>query len=286
MLVGGGANTIEVIDLKSPNTTCKKIPNFPATIDNSIGGLGFQNKPIICGGFNDTSLTNKCYTLEGKVWTPSANMNKVRYGPGFSSFPSKNQSQKIIVIGGWYDNYLFNGEVLTERGWELFPIPFGVSNPCQTPINSTTLMMMTGGRNTYFFNTEKNEWSRGPPLNDFRFETSCALIKRDSNSQEWSIIVAGGLSSQEMASVEILDAGSNAWRRGPDLPLPITDAQLVEGQDGGVVLIGGVRNSIHPSTSLYQLPHAGPGAVWTTMKQELKEGRFSILAFLVPDSYC
>ncbi len=111
---------------------------------------------------------------------------------------------------------------------------------------------------------------------------SCAFIKKDSNSQELSIIVAGGPGS----SVEILDVGSNAWRRGPGLPFPISDAQMVESQDGGVVLIGGVRNSIHPSTSLFQLPHAGPGAVWTTMKQELKEGRFSILAFLVPDSYC
>jgi hypothetical protein len=55
---------------------------------------------------------------------------------------------------------------------------------------------------------------------------------------------------------------------------------MVEDQNGGVVLIGGVNNL----DTLYQLPHGGQDAVWTKMEQKMKTGRFDHTAFMVPDN--
>ncbi len=56
-----------------------------------------------------------------------------------------------------------------------------------------------------------------------------------------SILVAGGFDNfpQILSSVEILDIGSNQWRTGPELPFGIKQSQMVEDQNGGVVVIGG-----------------------------------------------
>jgi hypothetical protein len=99
-----------------------------------------------------------------------------------------------------------------------------------------------------------------------------------------SIIVAGGwYGSSYLSSVEILDEGSNEWQTGPELPFGITGSQMVEDQNGGVVLIGGQSSSLSLVT-LYQLPHGGQDAVWTKMEQKMKTARSEHTAFLVHDN--
>ncbi len=115
---------------------------------------------------------------------------------------------------------------------------------------------------------------------------SCGKIRRNKESQEMSIIFAGGYddSSSILSSVEILDEGSNEWLIGPELPLGISSSQMVEDQNGGVVLIGGLSSSNVKLDTLYQLPHGGQDAVWTKMEQKMITGRYSHTAFLVPDN--
>ena len=99
-----------------------------------------------------------------------------------------------------------------------------------------------------------------------------------------SIIVAGGFNgSSYLSSVEILDEGSNEWKTDPELPVGLRSSQMIEDQNGGVVLIGGVSMSDTLDT-LYQLPHGGKDAVWTKMEQKLKTKRERHTAFLVPDN--
>jgi hypothetical protein len=86
-----------------------------------------------------------------------------------------------------------------------------------------------------------------------------------------------------LSSVEILDEGSNEWQTGSELPFGITDSQMVEDQNGGVVLIGGRRIGVSLDT-LYQLPHGSQDAVWTKMEQKMNTGRHYHTAFLVPDN--
>jgi hypothetical protein len=100
-----------------------------------------------------------------------------------------------------------------------------------------------------------------------------------------SIIVAGGYDdSSYLSSVEILDEGSKEWQTGPELPFGIRDAQMVEDQNGGVILIGGESSSVGNFDTLYQLPHGGQDAFWTKMEQKMKTGRSEHTAFLVPDN--
>ncbi len=74
---------------------------------------------------------------------------------------------------------------------------------------------------------------------------SCGKIRRNKESQEMSIIVAGGYDgSSRLSSVEILDEGSSKWQTGPELPFAIDGSQMVEDQNGGVVLIGGWSSSV------------------------------------------
>ncbi len=96
-----------------------------------------------------------------------------------------------------------------------------------------------------------------------------------------SIIVAGGWDgSLRLSSVEILDEGSNEWQTGTELPFGIRFSQMVEDQNGGVILIGGLGNL----DTLYLLPHGGQDAGWTKMEQKMKTGRTWHTAFLVPDN--
>jgi hypothetical protein len=285
--------SVEVLDLKSSTTTCKIVADFPFPSTQQMGGLGFQNKPLVCGGWNRTA-SNKCYSLESTVWTPSASLNYARRSEGgYSAFPSQNQSRSFFVIGGYNLNgSLYNAEALTERGWEVvstsLPRLFGPI--CQVVLNSTTALVIYSNQVTYYYNTISNSWIQGPSITEQRIQgCSCGLIKKDSNSQEMSVIVAGGSDySSLFRSVELLDIGSSTWRRGPDMPSRLVYAQMVEGPDGGVVIVGGLKDQWMGwlSTSLISLPHGGAGAAWTTMTQQLKVGRANHVAFLVPDDYC
>jgi hypothetical protein len=157
-------------------------------------------------------------------------------------------------------------------------------------VNLTTIMVIGGIQNrqtsgkTFYFTFGEESWTEGPELKIKRAGHSCGKIRRNKESQEMSIIVAGGDDgSSRLSSVEILDEGSNEWQTGPELPFGIRDAQMVEDQNGGVVLIGG-ESSIDKLDTLYQLPHGGQDAVWTKMEQKLKTSRDCHTAFLVPDN--
>jgi len=88
-----------------------------------------------------------------------------------------------------------------------------------------------------------------------------------------------------LSSVEILDEDSNEWQTGPELPFGIAWSQMVEDQNGGVVLIGGNSQSVGNLDTLYQLPHGGQDAVWTKMEQKMKTARNDHTAFMVPDNF-
>jgi hypothetical protein len=206
------------------------------------------------------------------------------------------QNGKLLVTGG-YDasySYLSCVEMLKEEGWEsnIPSLPVTIYHHCMVPVNSTTVMVIGGGQNgqisgkTFYFTFGEESWTEGPELKIKRYGHSCGKIRRNNESQEMSIIVAGGDDggSSYLSSVEILDEGSNEWQTGPELLFVITKSQMVEDQNGGVVLIGGWSSSVGNLDTLYQLPHGGQDAVWTKMEQKMKTGRYEHTAFLVPDN--
>jgi hypothetical protein len=296
LLICGGedpdTDTCEVINLASSASTCKNPPNFQSKIFAAIGGLGFKENPILCGGRQNSADSNKCFSLENNEWVSSASMNSVRT---FSA-AAQLKDAKLLVTGGRDGSLsdLNSAEMLTEKGWEsnILSLPVTIYRHCMVTVNATTVMVIGGVQNgqgysgkTFHFTFGEESWTEGPELKNKRDDHSCGRIRRNKESQEMSIIVAGGyVGSSRLSSVEILDEGSNEWQTGPELPLGISSSQMVEDQSGGVVLIGGSSSSVGNLDTLYQLPHGGQDAVWTKMEQKMKTGRALHTAFLVHDS--
>ena len=71
------------------------------------------------------------------------------------------------------------------------------------------------------------------------------------------------------------------WVFGPSLlgDLLISDSKMIEFQNS-VILIGGGYTHVD-GKGLYQL--SSPNGEWTKMRQTLREGRMSHVAFLIPD---
>ncbi len=217
-------------------------------------------------------------------------MNSVRSGAATAQL----QDGKVLVAGGYNISDVMNSvEMLTEEGWEsnIPSLPVTLIGHCMVTVNSTTVMVIGGEQNgqesgnTFFFTFGKESWTEGPALKFKRVYHSCGKIRRNKASKEMSIIVAGSASgfSSVFSSVEILDEGSNDWLAGPKLPFGIYFSEMVEDQNGGVVLIGGV-SKYDTLDTIYQLPHGGQDAGWTKMEQKMKTGRYQHVAFLIPDN--
>jgi hypothetical protein len=293
LLVGSGVTkngktgTVEIIDLESPHTTCKNLKNFPLPSEGPLGGLGFQDEPMICGGReNVMKYYSNCFTLKNNEWTSSHSLAGVRGFAAVSPSPYPTKTHKLFI------SERYTAEVLTTQGWKTIPqtIPVKIFHQCSVLFNSTTIMVIGGWQNdvissnTFFFNTENEVWSKGPQLKKERASLSCGRIKKNRLSQEFSIIAAAGGDGPLLSSVEILDQGSNRWREGPALPFGIGSSQLVEDQKGGVILVAGESSSNGYLDKLYQLPHGGVHAEWRQMQQKIKVGRRYHVAFLVPDN--
>jgi hypothetical protein len=285
----------QIIDLSSPATTCNNLPDFPFGLDGAFGGLSFQEKPMICGGLKyinfKLSYSNECYLLEENGWNSSPSLNTAKAWAAVSPSPYPSGDQRFFVTGGKPDDNssLNTAEVLTEEGWKTLPqtLPVTISRHCSVLVNSTTVMLIGGWQNgrmspdSYLLNTANEVWTEGPHLSNIRSHASCGRIRKDSQSQEFSIIVAGGLDEDgtRMSSVEILDLGSNEWRAGPTLPLEILGAKMVEYQNGEVILVGGSSDQLG---SLFQLHHGGADADWTLLEQTFEAG--DNIAFLLPEN--
>jgi hypothetical protein len=292
LLICGGryTDTCEVINLASSASSCKNPPKFPATVYAAIGGLGLKGNPILCGGVQNSFGSNKCYSLENNDWVSSASMNSVRVRAAAAQL----QDGKLLVTGGFdgSGSSLKSAEMLTEEGWEsnIPSLPVTIQGHCMVTVNSATVMVIGGIQNgfsgkTFYFTFGEESWTEGPQLKNRRWYHSCGKIRRNKDSQEMSIIAAGGYDgSSILSSVEILHEGSNEWETGPELPFGIDNSQMVEDQNGGVILIGGYSPSVGTLDTLYQLPHGGQDAVWTKMEQKMKTGRYSHTAILVPDN--
>jgi len=291
----GNTSTVEIIDLETSSSTCSDLPDFPFFGRDSIFGLNFQDNPMMCGS-NDPVNNTDCFYFDNGLWNPSQPLTENRFSSGFSASPYPKVKSKIFVTGGGHNGTLSpisSAELLTDKGWESVasPLPTPLQYHCMVLLNSTTVMAI-GGRdnittaNTYLLNTEINEWIEGPPLSQNRYQHSCGRIRKSKESSKFEIIVVGGFNGSDLSSVEIFDAETSAWRAGASLPIPITDAVLVEDPTGGVILVGG-RSKISeldpaPLDTLFRLAHAEADH-WQEMPQKLKSGRRYHSAFLIPN---
>jgi len=285
-------DSIEIIDLETPFLNCSDLATFPRLGFGAIGGLSSNKLPFLCGG-SDPFPSNTCYTYEDSQWTESSSMKSKRAYAAASPSPFSNLDE-LFVVGGWngFDfDALKSGEVYTNNSWHaLYSLsPVLIMNHCMVLVNSTTVLMIGGEQNgtsysskTYFFNSEDNNWRDGPALKEGRNFPSCGKLKKDSQSSEYVVIVAGGAdASSSITSIEVLEDGSSDWIEGPEFPIGISGASMVEDSNGGVIVVGGMFDDNSYSNKLFHLAHAK--AEWVEMPQKLKVPRDYTTAFLVPD---
>ena len=213
MLVGVGtiigqvlSPEFEVIDLDpdSTKTRCQNLPNFPKNANGAFGGLVFNDWPLICGGNVLASVSKECFIYENGAWNQFHDLNEARTFAASVTLDSSTKSSKsIFVLGGGNTVADLNtAEISTEHGWEtvLPNLPVGqIVFHCIVQLNSTTVMVIGGEQDrqwhspkTYFLDIKKRVWSNGPQLNYGRTGHGCARIRRDDQSDGFTIIVAGG----------------------------------------------------------------------------------------------
>jgi hypothetical protein len=105
------SNACEVVNLESSAATCKNPPNMLVFVAFAIGGLGYQNFPVICGGEQNGTLSNKCYTLKNNEWLFSNSMNSVRAYAASAPL----DGSKLLVTGGSSGTFLNSAEMLSDR---------------------------------------------------------------------------------------------------------------------------------------------------------------------------
>ncbi len=222
-------------------------------------------------------------------------MNEIRGEASICQSPYATNGRSLFVSGGTNElgNVTKSVENLFGNKWDKKPNMLNdLFLHCMVLLNSTTVMLIGGWDKqrvpqyaTFFFNAETEKWAEGPPLNKKRTALSCGRIRRDSQSHQFSIIAVGGWDAGIwLSSTEVFDEVAGVWNFGPELPIGVGRAALVEDPTGGVVYVGGeVTDSI--SDAIYRLQHAGPEAKWVKMPQSLKTGKLNHLAFLVPDEY-
>jgi hypothetical protein len=214
-------------------------------------------------------------------------MNSVRY----EAAAAQLREGKLLITGGYNGKYLNSAEMFSKEKSSVPSLPVSIEEHCMVTVNLTTVMVIGGFQNgqdsakTFYLTLGEDRWTEGPELKNQRRDHSCGLIRKNKENKDMSIIVVGGQNkSPYMSSVEILDEGSQEWRTGPELPFGIDNSQLVEDQNGGVVLIGGASFAIGNLNSLYLLSHGGQDSEWTKINKMVKIGRREHTAFLIPDN--
>jgi len=228
MVVGGSRlnvdlNSVEIIDLSSTNSTCQPVQNYPIKLRGVSGGLLESKTPFVCGG--QEPATNKCFKYIKPNWIPFAGMTIPRFH--FSILPITNFGSKkafLFATGSLDVTYseIYDGNVWSRTN--ISDISFTTYVSCVTYVNDTTIMLSGGmqGQNTngekvFFMSLVDNFWVQGPSLITGRFAHSCGQINKNENTNQKSIIVAGGMIGTNYApidDVEILNDGAKNWRPG------------------------------------------------------------------------
>ena len=287
-LAQSALNSVEIIDLLSTVIQCPNFPNFPRSSYFTNGGLDNNDNPIVCGG---QPCTNDCQSFVNDSWVSIQPLTQIRSLYATMKSPFLNDSFSLFLTGS-LDPLSDSGEIFVNGVWQKWPInlPTKIGYHCMVMLNSTALILISGTQNavvlsprTHIFDIANQKWSDGPVLNLARIGHSCARISSNSTSSGHSIVVVGGYTGHDISSVEILDEGSNEWRQGPELPLPICCSVIVEHPLGGIALIGGRTNDVVFLNTIYRLANAGEDTAWELMPQQLQVARHFHTAFLVPN---
>jgi hypothetical protein len=236
-------DSVEIIDLLSEDKICQSFPRFPYPASDTYAEVTRSGDPIICGG-RFPAFHDDCFTFRRGQWNKAASMTIKSGNFAITRFPSSNESIDLLLTGGDLNDTL--GEldqsprcdILIGGSWKSIDIdlPIKIAYHCMILKNGSTPVVIGGlengsvKKNTLILSMTTKTWKTGPLLNIGRGGHACSTLPASRMNAKESIIVVGGWKNNRQAysSVEILDEGSNTWRLGPELPLPIAGATMVK----------------------------------------------------------
>lgn len=101
----GYSNSFEIFNLNSLDSVCKPIANYPNSTEGSLGFVGLDNRPVICGGWAQSQTLKSCNLYTGSTWKPAPSLKTGRIHSGVGNFFYYN---KITVLGGYSSMCLFH----------------------------------------------------------------------------------------------------------------------------------------------------------------------------------
>jgi len=263
--------------LSSNETTCTPLQNFPKANLQAIGELGFDKKPLICGG---ESNPVSCFVYSSGDWEEVFPLKTNRIAAA-----SLRTEKGVIVSGGFDSQVLKSQAMITLSGSELIvELPTPQTGHCLVEINSTHIISIgnksEGSSGIYILDIAAGIWTQMPSLRIPRNYHSCGKIRISENNDEEAIIVIGGFNGSNLDSVEILRLDELRWHEGPTLPISLSEGKSVQDPRGGIIFIGG-KSDLGPSSAIYKLSYATE--CWELLPQKLQFSRQGHIAFFIND---
>ncbi len=278
----------EVLDLSSGSVkNCSNLSDYPEKVWGAAGGLLFDSTPVICGGHAWANVSKSCHQVDTDGGTTYLfDLMEQRHASGFTM----RDDGTLWIAGGWSgESSLRSTELVSTWGSTKGPdLPVPLWGHCMLMVNSNTAMI-TGGKDypteswLYDLDADTGKWTSVPSMTTGRHGHACGIL---SVSGSQVVVVAGGRLAYQ--SVELWTVGSNRWIAGPTLPIPISYATSIGGQNGdSMIVAGGMDNGLNHLTHLYELRCSSQvDCFWNKMEQSLKCGRARPVAMFVPDYFC
>ena len=178
----------------------------------------------------ELSKGEQCYSLINKEWKlePNMKLHKPLSAMGTGNIVI---DQKLLITGGWdvgfdpsAEEYMYllghSSKTILRR------MPEALYGHCNIHLNKSHLMVIGGantnfdwGRETYYYNLDTNEWTRGKDLTDDRRNLACSLANING---KLVIFATGGENGEPfhgydpLRSVEFLEVDSpdKGWKKG------------------------------------------------------------------------
>ena len=260
------------------------------------------------------SFSQACYALQedGSWKEEEATLSKGRMWYGSGSVVLNDELVIARGLGRFGDDMsksieVVGGRITKARTLEDIELPQETYRSCIVPWDADTFMVIGGNpykyggggmdaysqTGTYFVDIKKKTVTNGPDLNNARYRHGCSEMIVDG---EEFIVVTGGHGPKESVhkSTEYLSKASfktDGWQEGTDLPVHISDHQMVTSPDKQFVYT--IGNGFRPydkesSQEIYKYTCQNNDikqCIWTKSKTKLKYGRRYLVAFGIPNSW-
>ena len=272
-------------------------------MESAVGGLGYENEPLICAGWITAAADNSfkgCFSFTSNAWqtTPYTRTNKVSQLGSFAFNPDQTGMGRAIAISDRTIDVLNPVSALIPFGWSLsanLEMPASSVSGCSVAINASTYFIVHGeqqdgetvSNKTYFLNVETNTLTYGPEILVPRFSLQCSKMEESGAVVSSYVVISGGIgqNAELLNSTEVLDLNTGVWRMGPEMPVPIRDGVMLEHPALGVIVVGGrtgTSSDFVDLTDIYYLPSLGNS--WFLLPQKLTNARSRHLTFYVQES--